>query len=70
LGVKEFLWGININKEKSCSYLEAKNDLKIAELDSLKKENEFLREIIGISINEDYELEIGNVTGKIHLKIL
>lgn len=64
LGVKEFLWGININKEKSCSYLEATNDLKIAELDSLKRENEFLREIIGISINEDYELEIGNVTGK------
>lgn len=63
-GFKQFLWEINTNKEKSCSYLEAQNDSKIAELDSLKKENEFLREIIGISINEDFELEIGNVTGK------
>ncbi|HOI60375.1 MAG TPA: rod shape-determining protein MreC [Candidatus Pacearchaeota archaeon] len=64
LGLKQFFWEINTNKEKSCSYLEAQNDSKIAELDSLKKENEFLREIIGISINEDYKLEIGNVTGK------
>lgn len=64
LGLKQFLWEINVNKEKSCSYLEAQNDSKVAELDSLKRENEFLREIVGISINEDYELEIASITGK------
>ncbi|MGI6340997.1 MAG: rod shape-determining protein MreC [Minisyncoccales bacterium] len=63
-GIKEFLWSISVNKEKSCSFLEAKEDLGVVELENLKKENEFLREIVGISINEDYEFEIAAITGK------
>ncbi|MGI6297032.1 MAG: rod shape-determining protein MreC [Minisyncoccales bacterium] len=63
-GIKEFLWNININREKSCAFLETKQSFKNAEFNSLKKENELLREIIGISLNEDYELEIASVTGR------
>lgn len=63
-GVKEFLWSIGTSKEKSPAYIEAKDDFKIAEIASLKEENEFLREILGISIEKDYKFEIASVTGK------
>lgn len=61
---KEFLWSININQEKSCAFLEAKESFDLKEIETLKKENEFLKEIIGISIHDDYEFEIASVTGK------
>jgi len=64
LGIKESLWSIGSNKEKSCTYLEAKEDLKIVEFENLRKENELLREILGISFEKDYEFEIAAITGK------
>jgi len=63
-GVKEFLWQIGANGEKSCIFLEARENINIIELENLQKENELLREIIGISINKDYDFEIAAVTGK------
>lgn len=62
--VKEFLWSLGTRGEKSCSFQETEREAQIVELESLKEENEMLREIIGISLNKDYEFEIASVTGK------
>ncbi|MDD4662095.1 MAG: rod shape-determining protein MreC [Candidatus Pacebacteria bacterium] len=63
-GVKNFLWTISLNNEKSCSFKEASYDIKLAELDSLKEENKLLREIVGISLDDDYIFEIASITQK------
>lgn len=62
--IKTFFWNLSLNNEKSCNFREASYDIKLAELDSLKEENKLLREIIGISLDEDYVFEIASVTQK------
>jgi len=62
--IKEFLWGVGTSGNKSCGFLETEEDLKTVEIQILKEENEMLREIMGISLNKDYEFEIASVTGK------
>ncbi|MDD3032776.1 MAG: rod shape-determining protein MreC [Candidatus Pacebacteria bacterium] len=59
-----FLWSIGTSGSKSCGFLEAGEDLKDVQLELLKEENKMLREIMGISLNKDYEFKIASVTGK------
>jgi len=55
---------LKVNQQKSCNFDEAKFDLKLAELSLATEENLLLREIIGISLHEDYVFEIAGITQK------
>lgn len=59
-----FLWSLGTSGNKSCNFLEAGQDLKDVRIELLEEENKTLREIMGISLNKDYEFKIASVTGK------
>ena len=63
-GVKSFFWNLTTRDSKSCNFKEASYDIKLSRLSLLEEENALLKEIIGISLHEDYVFEIAGVTQK------
>jgi len=62
--IESFLWKQSLNKEKSCDFQKSKYLYSVTELEKTKKENDILRQALGLELNKEYDLILANINSK------
>lgn len=62
--IENFLWDKGVTKEKGCDFQKSQYLYSVAELERANKENNELRQALGLEVHEEYDLILANINSK------